>query len=189
AWPALASTRTARATTFTAAAATFTAFTRARTGLQSARARTNTTIFVTLRQQRACISLFQHREIQTESRIVIVRSHVEPLRAQSEICRREKPEILPTRIPRGPNGIRQPVSDLLRLTALDVADEDRVIQRTQTTCIRDPLRIRTPHRIQRALRHHPRILAHNLRLLGRDIEHPHFQIRVSEQKLFRIRRP
>src|SRR6185369_6702251 len=108
-----------------------TAFTGTRTGLRSARARTHPTILITLRQQRTRISLFQHREIQPKRRIVIVRSHVEPLRTQSKICRRKKPEILPTRIPRGPNSVRKPVSDLLRLARLDVADEDRVIQRTQ----------------------------------------------------------
>src|SRR5690349_21756267 len=141
------------------------------TGRRIARARrrtssstANATILIALRQQRTLIALLQHREVETKVFVVIVRSHVEPLRTQTEIGRREEPQIFAARVPRRPHRIGESVSDLLRLTRLDVADEDRVIQRTQTARIRDPLRIRTPRRVQRARRHHPRILAHDLRV-------------------------
>src|SRR5688572_17561007 len=85
--------------------------------------------------------------------------------------------------------IREAIRDLFRLTSLDVADEDRVIHRTQTARVGDPLRIGTPRWIQRALRHHPRIVADNLRLLGCDVKHPDFEVRVGEENFLRVGRP
>src|ERR1041385_8940966 len=78
-------------TTWTSAAFTSTATTFARTTgvtrtcarLQPARACSNTTILMTLRQQWTRIRLTQNREVKSEIGLVIVRSHVEPLRAQT----------------------------------------------------------------------------------------------------------
>ena len=86
-------------------------------------------ILVALGQQRPRLAFLQHREVQTEVLVVIVRRHVEPLRLQAEVRRREEPEILAARVPRRPHRVGQAVGDLLRLAGLDVADEDRVIQR------------------------------------------------------------
>ena len=63
---------------------------------------------------------------------------------QAEVGRREEPEILAARIPRRPDRVGEAVGDLLRLAGLDVADEDRVIQRPQTARVGDPLRVGTP---------------------------------------------
>ena len=114
----------------------------------SRRRRADASIFVAFRQQRTGFSFLQHREVQSKVFVVIVRSHVEPLRTQTKIGRSQKPEILSARIPRRPNGVGESISDLFRLAGLDVADEDRVIHRTQTAGVSDPLRIRTPHRIR-----------------------------------------
>src|ERR1041385_7957117 len=68
------------AATFTAGTTfTTTSLTRTRARLQPARACTNTTILIALRQQRTRIRLSQHSEIESEVGLVIVRSHVEPL--------------------------------------------------------------------------------------------------------------
>ena len=101
-------------------------------------------VFVALRQQRARLALLQHREIQPEVLLVVVRRHVEPLRLQAEIGRREEPQILAARVPRRPHRVGEAVGDLLRLAGLDVADEDRVVERVQMARVRDPLRVGAP---------------------------------------------
>src|SRR6185369_14912230 len=120
----------------------------ARSGLRTACARANAAIFIALRQQRACISFSQDREIEPEGWRVIVGGHVEPLRTQTEVGRREKPEILAACVPGRPNCVCEPIGNLFGLARLNVAHEDRVIKRTQPARVCDPLRIRTPHRIQ-----------------------------------------
>src|SRR6185369_2712163 len=128
-WPTLTTGAFSATTAGASVTATSIAGTCAR--LRSACACTDTAIFVTLRQQRTRICFLQHGEIESERRRVIVRSHIEPLRTQTEVGRREKPQILPTRIPRRPRCIRESIGNLLCLACLDVAHEDRVIQRTQ----------------------------------------------------------
>ena len=89
----------------------------------------------------------EHREIQAEVLVVIVRRHVEPLRTQPEIGRREEPQILAAGVPHRPCRVRQAVGHLLRLTRLDVADEDRLVERVEMRRVGHVLGIGTPRRI------------------------------------------
>ena len=146
-------------------------------------------ILVGFRHQRRRLALLEDGEVQAERLFLLVRRHVEPLRRESEIRGREEPQVLAARIPGRPDGIRQAIGQLLRLTRLDIRHEDGVVQRLQPTRVRHPLRIGAPHGIQRALRHHPFIAADHLGLPARDIEHPHVDVRVRVEQLLRVRRP
>ncbi len=66
---------------------------------------------------------------------------------QPEVRRGEEPEILAAGVPGRPYRIGKAVGDLLRLAGLDVAHEDRVIERVEVARVRDPLRVGTPHRV------------------------------------------
>ena len=152
-------------------------------GRQGSPASADAPVFVAFREQRAGVAFLQHGEIQTKVFVVIVRSHVEPLRAQTKIGRGEKPQILAARIPRRPDCVGETVGYLFGFAGLDIADEDGVIHRAQTAGIRDPFRVRTPDRIQRALRHHPRIAADNFRFAAGYIQDPDVQAGIAEKDL------
>ena len=120
---------------------------------------------------------------------MIVGSHVQPLRAQTKISRSKEPQILSVCIPSRPHRIGQPIRHLFCFAGLGVAHKNCVIHRTQTAGVRNPLRVRTPDGIERALRHHPGIAADDFCFAARNIEHPDMQSRVREDELLRIRRP
>ena len=166
----------------TAAAAPATAST-------SRRDASHTQVLVTLGKERAGLALLQHREIQPEGLLAIVRRHVEPLRAKPVGRRREEPQVLAVGVPRGEHRVGQSVGHLLCLAGLDVAHEDDSVQGIQAARIGHPLRVGTPHRIERPLRHHPGIAANDFGLSAGDVEHPHFEIGIAEQNLLRVGRP
>src|SRR5262245_48893276 len=91
----------------------------------------HTVVFIALRQERTRLAFLEDCEIKPEVLVMIIRSHIEPLRSQSKIRRSEEPEIFPARVPGRPDGVGQPIRDLFRLAGLDVADEDRVVERIQ----------------------------------------------------------
>src|SRR5262249_14350266 len=88
-------------------------------------------VFIALRQERTGLAFLEDREIKPEVLVVIIRSHIEPLRSQSKIRRSEEPEIFSARVPGRPDGVGQPIGDLFRLAGLDVADKDRMVERIQ----------------------------------------------------------
>lgn len=87
----------------------------------------HTFVLVALRKKRARLTFLQHRKIQREVLVVVIRRHVEPLGSQPEVCRRKEPQILSTRVPRRPHRVGKPIGDLLRLAGLHVAYKYRVI--------------------------------------------------------------
>ena len=159
------------------------------TAASSRRCGADTWVLVAFGQQRARLPFFQHREVKTEVLLTSVRRHVEPLRTQAEVSRSEEPEVLAARIPHGIHRIRESVGHLLLLTGLDVGDENRAVERVQTAREGDPLRVWTPGRMQRALRHHPRIVANHLRLSAGNVEHPDVQVGVVVEDLLGVRGP
>ena len=58
--------------------------------------------------------LAQHRRVETERFRVVVVRHVQPLRLETEVGRREEPEILAARVPRRRDGVGETVGHLLR---------------------------------------------------------------------------
>ena len=147
------------------------------------------TLFIALRQERRRIALAQHRGVEAERLGVIVVRHVEPLRPESEVGRREEPQILAARVPRRRHRVSQSVGHLLRRARLDVHDLDRLVERVEMLRVGDPLAVRRPRRIHRARRHHPRIVADDLRLPRRDVHDPQVQVRVVEQDALAVGRP
>src|SRR6266404_4329103 len=87
-------------------------------------ARADASVFVALRQQRTRIVLVQTRQVEPKVFIVIVRGHVQPLRAQTKIGRGEKPKVLSARVPYRPDSIGESISHLFGFPCFDVAHKD-----------------------------------------------------------------
>jgi hypothetical protein len=153
----------------------------------AATTRTNAGIFVAFRQERRRLVLAEYGEVQPERLRPVVRRHIEPLRSEPEVGGREKPEVLAAGVPRGPHRVGEAVRHLDALTRLHVRGHDDAVHRRKAAGECNPLRVRTPARIEGALGHHPLVAANDLCLSARDVEHPHVEIRVGIQQLRRVR--
>ena len=107
-----------------------------------------------------------------------------------EVGRREEPEILAARVPHRPHRVGQAVGHLLRFAGLDVADEDRVIERVAGGSRRRPTSSRgstTGFSVRVGTIHGslPTIFALPLATSM----HPDVQVGVGVEQLLRIGRP
>ena len=153
------------------------------------RHRLHALVLVALGEQGARLALLQHRQVEPEGLLAVVRGHVEPLGTQAEVGGREEPQVLAAGVPHGVHRVREAVGHLFRLAGLHVAHEDRPVERAEAAGIRHPPRVGAPRRVERALRDHPGVAADDPGLAGLGIEDPDVELRVGEQELLRVRRP
>ena len=117
------------------------------------------------------------------------RTHFDPPSARTNICASKEVEISPARVERGRDGVAHAIGDLVRLAVSQCVEHDDAQVTVQSLGIREPARVRRPHRRKGPARLSVRVGIDFGGLPRRDIHNPQIQMIVGEHQVLSVRRP